>query len=116
MAKKYQEPTPIEEIDKLAELAKKLGNTKAIKPEYDPGSENHSFKLGTPDVQGLDISSTIDESFGGEEGILEIFRGVYAQAKKGSVPHAAFIMQWYFKGGEGGEGLKEFRIIEEIVE
>ncbi len=66
--------------------------------------------------EGLDIKSTIDESFEGDEGILEIFKGVYKHAKGGSVPHATFIMNWYFKGGEEGEEIKEFRIIEEIVE
>ena len=66
------------------------------------------------DVVG--INSIIDESFDGEEGILEIFKGVYKHAKGGSVPHATFIMNWYFKDGEGEEGIKEFRILEEIVE
>ena len=64
----------------------------------------------------FDVKTIIDESFNGEEGILEIFKGVYAQAKKGSVPHATFIMNWYFKDGEGEEAIKEFRILEEIVE
>ena len=68
-----------------------------------------------PFIKTLDINSIIDESFDGEKGILEIFKGVYKHAKGGSVPHATFIMNWYFKDGEGEEGIKEFRIIEEIV-
>ena len=63
-----------------------------------------------------DIKDCIVESFEGDHGILEIFKGVYEHAKGGSVPHATFIMNWYFKDGEGEEGIKEFRILEEIVE
>ncbi len=76
----------------------------------------HEDENGNIIVKEININSIINESFEGEEGILEIFKGVYAQAKKGSVPHAAFIMQWYFKNGEGEEPIKEFRILEEIVE
>ena len=73
---------------------------------------------GSPNIDYSEqtIKLTIDESFDGEEGILEIFKGVYSHAKKGSVPHAQFIMNWYFKDGEQGEEIKEFRIIEEIIE
>lgn len=76
----------------------------------------HEDENGNIIVNELDVNSIINESFDGEKGILEIFKGVYTQAKKGSVPHAAFIMQWYFKNGEGEEPIKEFRILEEIVE
>ncbi len=67
------------------------------------------------DTIDTDMKSVIDESFDGEEGILEIFKGVYSHAKKGSVPHAQFIMTWYFKDGEGGEEMKEFKLTRRII-
>ena len=66
-------------------------------------------------VDIIKMKSTIEESFEGEEGMLEICKAQYAQAKKGSLPHAIWIAN-HLTGQEQGEEIKEFRIIEEIIE
>ncbi len=128
LKKSLQPHSSIAEIEKIQDAAIELGKSLGEAPIK---------KFATIDIEGnllptslvskteeapddddkqMDVKTIIDESFDGDKGILEIFKGVYKHAKKGSVPHATFIMNWYFKDGEGEEGIKEFRILEEIVE
>ncbi len=66
-------------------------------------------------ISEIDIKKTITESFNGEEGLLEIFKGVYKHAKGGSVPHAQFIMKYWLEEGDGEE-IKKFLFSEEVIE
>ena len=104
---KLKPHSSIDEIEKVQRAVIKLGE--ASSTSYNKPPDDNSLKL--------DIKSIIEESFEGENGILETFKAAYAEVKENhSKAHMDFIMQWYFKGGEGEEGIKEFRIIEEIVE
>ena len=99
------------EIEELAEAAKILGNT----PEKIKSDIDKVNNLAKPPNEDTNVKLTIDLAFENDDGILEIFKGVYKHAKGGSVPHAQFIMKYWLEEGDGEE-IKKFLFSEEVIE
>ena len=66
-------------------------------------------------ISEIDIKSILIESFEGENGMLEVCKAQYAQAKKGSLPHAVWITN-ILTGTDDGEDIKKFLFSEEVIE